>query len=155
MSDLEASYKEKDAIITTTEDAIISTKEDAIISKEDTIISNEEKENAVLDLAIEYALHRRYPPGLSKDRKGSVRKKALTITVIQGERFSEEKGSPSKGCHGRCRPAPDSPIMPLRSYLRALRQDKNMEESCRAILLERDVEGSEAVGKFHINFMQR
>ena len=63
MSDSEASYKEKDAIITTTEDAIISTTEDAIIlTKEDTIISKEEKENAkenaVLDLAIEYALHR-------------------------------------------------------------------------------------------------
>ena len=75
MSDSEASDKEKDAIITTTEDANIS--------KEDTIISKEEIENAILDLAIEYAIHRRYPPRLSKDRKRSVRIKASTITVIQ------------------------------------------------------------------------
>ena len=32
-------------------------------------------------------MHHRYPPGLSKDRKRAVRKKATTLTVNKGEVF--------------------------------------------------------------------
>lgn len=35
--------------------------------------NDKEQEDAILDLAIDYAVHGRYPPGLSKDRKRAVR----------------------------------------------------------------------------------
>ena len=42
----------------------------------------------------------------------------------------------------------DSPILSLRFYFWALLKDKDMENNCRAILLERDDKGYEAVGRF-------
>ena len=92
-----AIISQEDAIIST-EDAIISQEdviistEEAIISTEEAIISKEEKEDAILDLAIEYAMHRQYQHGLSKDRKRAVRKRASTITVNKGEVFLKRKG---------------------------------------------------------------
>jgi hypothetical protein len=90
MSVSEAIISQEDTIISQ-EDAIIST-EDAIISTEEAIILKEEKEDAILDLAIEYAMHRQYPHGLSKDRKRAVRKRASTITFTKGEVFLKRKG---------------------------------------------------------------
>ena len=49
-----------------------------------------EEEN-VLDLTIEYLLKRQYPPGLSKNKKRSIRKKAASIVVEAGEVFLKKK----------------------------------------------------------------
>ena len=70
----------------------------------------------------------------------AVRKKATTLTVNKGT-------SPSEVSNSSCRHAPDFPILSLRSYFWALSKDEDMEKSCRAILLERDVKGCEAFGK--------
>ena len=55
-------------------------------------ISTTEPEDLILDLAIHYAVHRSYPPGLSKERKRAVRKRASTLTVDKGEVFLKMKG---------------------------------------------------------------
>ena len=51
-----------------------------------------EDENDILDLAIEYVLHRNYPPNLSKDKKRAMRKRAATLVVNTGEVFLKRKG---------------------------------------------------------------
>ena len=44
----------------------------------------EEGSDPVLELAIEYALHRSYPSGLSKEKKRVVRKRAAVLVVSEG-----------------------------------------------------------------------
>ena len=46
----------------------------------------------ILDLAIEYAIKRTYPEGLSKERKRAVRKRAAKLVVDKGEVFLKRKG---------------------------------------------------------------
>ncbi len=50
-----------------------------------------DKEDAILELAIEYVLTNGYPPSLSKDRKCAVRKRAATLVVENGEVFIQKK----------------------------------------------------------------
>ena len=54
-------------------------------------ISTTEPEDLILDLAIHYAVHRSCLPGLSKERKRAVRKRAFTLPVDKGEVFLERK----------------------------------------------------------------
>ena len=49
-----------------------------------------EEEN-VLDLTIEYLLKGQWHPGLSKNKKRSIRKKAASIVVEAGEVFLKKK----------------------------------------------------------------
>ena len=46
----------------------------------------------VLELAIKYAVRGQYPPGLTKDRKRAVRRRATTLRVDKGEVFLKRKG---------------------------------------------------------------
>ena len=52
----------------------------------------EEESDPILELAIEYALHRSYPSGLSKEKKRAVRKRAAALVVDKGEVFLKRKG---------------------------------------------------------------
>ena len=47
----------------------------------------------VLDYAIEYRMRGSYPPGLSKDKKRAVRKRAQAISVEDGEVYLQKKKS--------------------------------------------------------------
>ena len=47
--------------------------------------------DCILDFAIEYAISGTYPPGLTKDKKRAVRKRAQTIVVEKGEVFLKKK----------------------------------------------------------------
>ena len=50
-----------------------------------------EKEDAVLDHAIYYVLHRTYPGELTKEEKRAVRKRATNLIVEKGEVFLKKK----------------------------------------------------------------
>ena len=50
-----------------------------------------DKEDPILELAIEYALTKGYPSSLSKDKKRAVRKRAATLVVENGEVFIQKK----------------------------------------------------------------
>lgn len=50
-----------------------------------------EKEDAVLDHAIYYVLHRSYPPELTKEKKRAVRKRATNLVVEKGDIFLKKK----------------------------------------------------------------
>ena len=52
----------------------------------------EENNDPILELAIDYALHHGYPQVLSKERKRAVRKRASTLEVDKGEVFLKRKG---------------------------------------------------------------
>ena len=45
----------------------------------------------ILDYAIEYRMRGTYPPGLSKDKKRAVRKRAQVIVVEEGEVYIQRK----------------------------------------------------------------
>ena len=49
--------------------------------------SIEEKDEQLLQYAIDYTISHTYPPDLSKDKKRAVRRKAATLTVEKGEVF--------------------------------------------------------------------
>ena len=46
-----------------------------------------EKEDEILELAIHYVQNGSYPPGLSRDKKRAVRKRAATVSCDKGEVF--------------------------------------------------------------------
>lgn len=50
-----------------------------------------EQDDAILDLAIHYALHSCYSEGLSKEKKRAVRKRAARLVVERGEVFVQKK----------------------------------------------------------------
>ena len=58
-----------------------------------------ETEN-VLDYAIEYKMKGAYPPGLTKDKKRAVRKRAQTICIEEGEVYIWRKKN--KVCNNVC-----------------------------------------------------
>ena len=51
-----------------------------------------DNQDDVLELAIEYAVRGQYPPGLTKDRKRAVWRRATTLQVDKGEVFLKRKG---------------------------------------------------------------
>ena len=51
-----------------------------------------EEVDPILELAIRYKLRRSYPPGLTKENKRAVRKRASTIIVNKGEVLLKRKG---------------------------------------------------------------
>ena len=46
-----------------------------------------EKEDEILKLAIHYVQNGSYPPGLSRDKKRAIRKRAATVSCDKGEVF--------------------------------------------------------------------
>ena len=52
----------------------------------------ETSDDPILELAINYALSRNYQPGLTKERKRAVRKRAATLVVDKGEVYLKRKG---------------------------------------------------------------
>ncbi len=50
-----------------------------------------EDQDPILDLAIQYAVHGTYPEDLSKGKKRSVRKRAQTLKIENGDVFVERK----------------------------------------------------------------
>ena len=54
--------------------------------------SEDTENDRILELAVEYAVRRSYPPGLSKEKKRAVRKRAATLIVDKGEVFLKRKG---------------------------------------------------------------
>ena len=54
-------------------------------SDDESSIQQDEVIDRVLELAVEYAVRRSYPPGLTKEKKRAVRKK--TLVVDKGEVF--------------------------------------------------------------------
>ena len=50
-------------------------------------VGSHQQVDCILDFAIEYAISGTYPPGLTKDKKRAVRKRAQTIVVEKGEVF--------------------------------------------------------------------
>ena len=61
-------------------------------SADDSRASELEEIDPILDLAIQYAVHRSYPPGLKKETKRAVRKRAANLVVDRGEVFLKRKG---------------------------------------------------------------
>ena len=68
--------------------------------EDDGIINNNDLENAlgdlqktdeIIDYAIEYCISKGYPPGLSKDKKRAVRKRAKVISVVDGEVYIQRR----------------------------------------------------------------
>ena len=68
--------------------------------EDDGIIYNNDLENAlgdlqktdeIIDYAIEYCISKGYRPGLSKDKKRAVRKRAKLISVVDGEVYIQRK----------------------------------------------------------------
>ena len=53
--------------------------------------SVDENPDNVLELAIDFAVRGRYPPGLSKDKKRAVRRRATTLRVDKGSILEEER----------------------------------------------------------------
>ena len=56
----------------------------------DSDIERQETDN-ILEHAIEYLMKGAYPPGLTKDKKRAVRKRAQTISVEEGEVYIKRK----------------------------------------------------------------
>ena len=52
---------------------------------------DEQETDNILDYAIEYRMTGSYPPGLTKDKKRSVRKRAQAISVEEGEVYIQRK----------------------------------------------------------------
>ena len=50
-----------------------------------------EKEDKILELAICYVQNGTYPPGLSRDKKRDIRKRATTVVCDKGEVFVQRK----------------------------------------------------------------
>ena len=54
---------------------------------------DEQETDNILDYAIEYRMTGSYPPGLTKDKKRSVRKRAQAISVEEGEVYTQRKNN--------------------------------------------------------------
>ena len=50
-----------------------------------------EREDEILELAIHYVQNGSYPPGLSRDKKRAVRKRAAAVVCDKGEVFVQRK----------------------------------------------------------------
>ena len=50
-----------------------------------------EKDDPILEHAIDYRINRCYPPGVTKDKKRAVRKRAAALVVENGEVFLQRK----------------------------------------------------------------
>ena len=50
-----------------------------------------EKDDPILDLAIEYVVNSAYPTGISKEKKRAVRKRAAKLLVEDGDVFLRKK----------------------------------------------------------------
>lgn len=61
-------------------------------SDDESSVQQDEEIDRVLELAVEYAVRRSYPPGLTKKKKTAVRKRASTLVVEKGEVFLKKKG---------------------------------------------------------------
>ena len=108
-----------------------------------------EKDNRILDLAINYALNNSYPAteDLSKYQKRAIRKRAATLLVEKGEIYLEKKREESEGdqlCSGA---AENLESMPLRCYVRTLWCHKDTQTDRQEVLLEGNVCKCEKVGK--------
>ena len=60
-------------------------------SDDESSVQQDEEIDRVLELAVEYAVRRSYPPGLTKEKR-AVRKRASTLVVDKGEVFLKKKG---------------------------------------------------------------
>ena len=67
--------------------------------QEDDNVEQLETDN-ILDYAIEYKMKGAYPPGLTKDKKRAVRKRAQTICIEEGEVYILRKKN--KVCNNVC-----------------------------------------------------
>ena len=61
-------------------------------SDDESCVQQDEEVDQILELAVDYAVRRSYPPGLTKERKRAVRKRASTLVVDKGEVFLKKKG---------------------------------------------------------------
>ena len=78
---------QQDDAIDEEETAALYTAEDAKDHhQEDDDVEQLETDN-ILDYAIEYKMKGAYPPGLTKDKKRAVRKRAQTICIEEGEMY--------------------------------------------------------------------
>ena len=114
-------------------------------SDDESCVQQDEEVDQILDLAVDYAVRRSFPPGITKEK--SREKKSVNPRSWQGRSVFEEEGATSEGGDRHWRAAMNPRVMPFWSYVRTLRYDENLEESCRAVLLARNVETSEGVGK--------
>lgn len=99
----------------------------------------------ILDYAIEYKLSVTYPPSLTNDKKRAVRKRAGTLIADNGEIYVERK---SERCHFCKGARTHTESLPFRCHVWAFWFNKDMEESCRKILLARNCQSSEGNGNF-------
>ena len=88
-----------------------------------------DKEDAILELAIEYVLTNGYPPSLSKDRKRAVQKRAATLVVENGEVFVQKRNEES-----RQRPQQTNKenfeCLSRRSHIGTFRREERILHSC-------------------------
>ena len=61
-------------------------------SDDESCVQQDEEVDQILELAVDYAVCHSYPPGLTKERKRAVRKRASTLVVDKGEVFLKKKG---------------------------------------------------------------
>ena len=61
-------------------------------SDDESCVQQDEEVDQILELAVDYAVRRSYPPGLTKEKKRAVRKRASTLVVDKGEVFLKKKG---------------------------------------------------------------
>ena len=56
-------------------------------SDDESCVQQDEEVDQILELAVDYAVHCSYPPGLTKEKKRAARKRASTLVVDKGEVF--------------------------------------------------------------------
>ena len=82
---------------------------------DESCVQQDEEVDQILELAVDYAVRRSYLPGLTKEKKKAVRKRASTLVVDKGEVFLKMT---SEGCDRRWRAATNPRVMPFWSFVR-------------------------------------
>ena len=144
-------------------------QKDRYQTKEERDGEQDGEDEHILEHWIKYCMMGSYPPGLTKDKKRAVRKRARAVTVENGEIYLQWRKYKvctlliylvcqlntkltcnfSGKINNLCWRSEKNPaFLPLQSYLWALWCYQDMVQASREVLLERNVPGCEKVGKF-------
>lgn len=95
-----------------------------------------------------YPLHSgtKVPAWFVKGKK-SFEKEGCNAGGGQGRSLSQEEGASGEGCDGPQGTVKNPSVVPRWSHFRAFWHDKDMEESCRKVLLAGVVKASETTGR--------
>ena len=68
-------------------------------SDDESCVQQDEEVDQILELAVDYAVRRSYPPGLTKEKKKSRKKKSVNPRGDKGEVFLKEQRRILESCH--------------------------------------------------------